>query len=312
LESTGSNILNRHWTGRRDVRILTLPPTTGNNTSGDMTLQLKSTDRALGMEIEGLDLRQPLSASDSATLKDAVLRHHVVFLRNQHLDSQGFVDFARSLGEIESYESTLQQYLLPKQPEVIVLSNIEENGKAIGVVDAGSFWHTDRSYVKKPAWLSVLYALEVPYAEDGTPVGDTEFASMTAAVKAMPPAKRERLERLFAEHQYVFRWSKDNGSMPPVRHPVILKHPVSKVPCLFVNGGFTHRILDLPEAESRELLDELFAYATQRDFVYRHQWKAGDVLLWDNYATQHLATGGYKLPQRRHLWRTTIQGFELQ
>jgi len=277
-----------------------------------MTLQLKSTGRALGMEIEGLDLSQPLSAADSANLKDAVLRHHVVFLRNQRLGSQGFVDFARSFGNIEGYGSTLQQYLLPQQPEVIVLSNIVEDGKPIGVVDAGGFWHTDRSYVKKPAWLSFLYALEVPYAEDGTPVGDTEFASMTAAVKALPPAKRQRLERLFAEHQYVFRWSEDNGSMPPVQHPVILTHPVSKLPCLFVNGGFTHRILDLPEAESRALLDELFDFATQRDFVYRHQWKAGDVLLWDNYATQHLATGGYKLPQRRHLWRTTVQGFDLQ
>lgn len=274
-------------------------------------MNLKPTGCALGIEVEGLDLRQPLSAAESATLKDALVRNGVVFLRGQQLSSQQLVDFARTFGEIESYGSTLQQYLLPEQPEIIVLSNIVENGKAIGVVDAGGFWHTDRSYVNKPAWLSCLYALEVPYADDGTPVGDTEFASMTAAVRELAPERRRELEELTAEHQYVFRWSEDNGSMPPVHHPVILKHPVSKEPCLFVNKGFTHRIVGLPQEESRALLDELFDYATQRDFVYRHQWKAGDVLLWDNYATQHLATGGYKLPKRRHLWRTTVQGFDL-
>lgn len=100
--------------------------------------------------------------------------------------------------------------------------------------------------------------------------------------------------------------------MPPVRHPIAFKHPVSKEPCLFVNKGFTHLIPDLPEAESQALLEELFEHATKPEFVYRHHWQKGDVVIWDNYATQHRATGGYALPKRRHLWRTTVQGFDLQ
>jgi len=274
-------------------------------------MHIKPTGRALGVEIEGLDLRQPLTETQAAAVRYALVRHGVIFFRNQEMTSQGLVDFARCFGPIEPYGSTLEQWLLPQQPEIIVLSNVIENGKPIGITDAGNFWHTDRSYVKKPAWLSSLYALEVPHADDGTPVGDTAFASMTAAWAALPEAKRKYLDTLITEHQYVFRWSKDNGSMPPVRHPLALRHPVSREPCLFVNKGFTHRIVGLPEEESQALLEELFAYATRPEFVYQHQWQVGDVLLWDNYQTQHFATGGYKWPQRRHLWRTTVQGFDL-
>jgi taurine dioxygenase len=272
---------------------------------------LEPTGSALGVEIKGLDVSRPIGDADSAELKAALVRHGVIFFRGQELGSQGLVDFAKTFGPIEPYGSTMAQYQLPQQPEVLVLSNVVENGKPIGVVDAGGFWHTDRSYVAKPAWLSCLYALEVPVADDGTPLGDTEFANMFAAFRALPQAQRDRLETLSAEHQYVFRWSEDNGSMPPVSHPIAFKHPVSKETCLYVNKGFTHRIHGLPETDSRALLDELFEHAAKPQFVYRHHWRKGDVLLWDNYSTHHKASGGYSLPKRRHLWRTTVQGFDL-
>jgi len=273
---------------------------------------LKPTGGALGMEISGIDLNKPISESDTATIKDALVRHSVVIFHDQKLDPNPFVNFAKTFGPIEPYGSTMADYLLPEQQDIIVLSNIVENGKPIGVTDAGSFWHVDKSYVAKPAWLSFLYALEVPFNDDGTSTGDTEFASMTAAFRALPQAMREKLEKLDSVHQYVFRWSKDNGSMPPVRHPIAFKHPVSKEPCLFVNKGFTHQIPGLPEADGKALLEELFEHATKPEFVYRHHWQKGDVVIWDNYATQHRATGGYTLPKRRHLWRTTVQGFDLQ
>ncbi|MDO8776555.1 MAG: TauD/TfdA family dioxygenase [Burkholderiaceae bacterium] len=273
---------------------------------------LKPTGSALGMEIQGVDLSKPLTDAELAQIKDAVVRNGVVCFRDQNVGAQSFVDFAKAFGPIEPYGSTLAEYLLPEQQDIIVLSNIVENGKSIGVTDAGSFWHVDRSYVAKPAWLSFLFALEVPFNDDGTPTGDTEFSSMTAAFKALPQAMREKLEKLNATHQYVFRWSEDNGSMPPVLHPISLKHPVSKEPCLFVNKGFTNRIPDLSEDESKVLLEELFEHAAKPEFLYRHKWQKGDVVIWDNYATQHRATGGYSLPKRRHLWRTTVQGFDLQ
>jgi taurine dioxygenase len=275
-------------------------------------MELKLTGAALGAEIVGLDLAVPLPTNEREQLRDALARHGVLFVRGQHLAPSQFVQFARNFGEIERYDSTLSQYLLPGQPEIIVLSNIEKDGKPIGVVDAGTYWHTDRSYVAKPAWSSCLYAVEVPHAEDGTPLGDTEFSSTTAAYEALPASDCEALERLSAWHEYVFRFSERNESMPGVSHPVVLAHPLTGARCLYVNQGFTHHILDLPEDESTRLIERLFEHVRQPQFVYRHRWKVGDLLLWDNYSTQHRATGGYKLPQRRHMWRTTIQGFALQ
>jgi taurine dioxygenase len=275
-------------------------------------MELKPTGAALGAEIKGADLTRPLSEPDRARLRDGLARHGVLFARGQDLDPAQVVQFARNFGEIERYDSTLSKYLLPEQPEIIVLSNIERDGKAIGVVDAGTYWHTDRSYVPKPAWSSCLYAVEVPHAEDGTPLGDTEFSSMTAAFEALPAPERERLQSLYAWHEYVFRFSEKNESMPGVRQPVVLEHPLTGAPCLYVNKGFTHRILDMPEDEGSALIEKLFEHAKRPEFIYRHQWNVGDLLLWDNYSTQHRATGGYKLPQRRHMWRTTIQGFPLQ
>ena len=275
-------------------------------------MQFKSTGAALGVEVTDVDLAKPLSGTDRPTIRDALSRNGVLFARGQKLDAQQFVQAARNFGDIEIYDSTLSQYLLPEHPEIIVLSNIEKDGKPIGVVDAGTYWHTDRSYVAKPAWSSCLYALEVPRADDGTPLGDTEFANMTAAYQALSPAEQERLGTLSAWHEYVFRFSEKNASMPGVSHPVVLKHPLTRAPCLYVNKGFTHRILDLPDEEGSALLEKLFEHARREEFVYRHRWQVGDLLMWDNYSTQHRATGGYALPQRRHMWRTTIQGFPLQ
>jgi len=275
-------------------------------------MELKPTGAALGAEICGVDLRRPLRDADRDRLRDALARYGVLFMRGQELDPDAFVQFASNFGEIERYDSTLRKYLLDERPEIIVLSNIEKDGKPIGVVDAGTYWHTDRSYVKQPAWSSCLYAIEVPHAADGTPLGDTEFASMTKAYEGLPADERERLRSLSAWHEYVFRFSEKNDSMPGVRWPVVLKHPLTGALCLYVNQGFTHRILDVPEDEGKALIEKLFEHAKRPEFVYRHQWKVGDLLLWDNYSTQHRATGGYQLPQRRHMWRTTIQGFPIQ
>ena len=224
-------------------------------------MELKPTGAALGVEVLGLDARAPFTADVRAALRDALGRHGVLFLRGQHLDEHEFVRFAEGFGEIERYDAHLGRYLLPHRPEVIVLSNIEKDGKPIGVVDAGTYWHTDRSYVARPAWSSCLYALEVPRAADGTPLGDTEFASMTAAYDALPQADRERLGSLSAWHEYVFRFTEKNSSLPGVSHPVVVAHPLTHEPCLYVNQGFTHRILELPDDEGAALLERLFEHA---------------------------------------------------
>ncbi|CAN5478326.1 TauD/TfdA family dioxygenase [soil metagenome] len=266
----------------------------------------------VGALIEGVDLREPLSADDFAQIREAFVDRGVVVVRNQQLDEAQFVGIARRFGEIESYESTLGQYLNAKQPAIIMLSNIVENGRKLGVQDGGQYWHTDRSYVERPAWSSMLHSKMIPHDEHGTPLGDTMFASMSAAYDALPTDEQRALEQLTAQHEYVYRFSKPNDAMPPVEHPVVLRHPLTGRPGIYVNAGFTAKLLGMSEAESQQKLASLYAHATEDRFVYRHRWQVGDVLMWDNYSTQHRAVGDYGPDQHRLMWRTTIQGFELQ
>ena len=275
-------------------------------------MEIRPTGAALGMEVIGVDFRKPLPLQEREAIRQALLQSGVLFVRGQRLDERQFVDFASLFGELESYGSTMNKFLKAGYPDILVLSNIIEDGKPVGVADAGEYWHTDRSYVPKPAWSSCLHAIEVPQADDGTPLGDTEFSSMIAAAKALPPALRARVDKLSAWHEYVFRFTDKNNSMPGVSHPVILPHPMTKAPCLYVNKGFTHRIVDLPDAESTALMEELFEFAKRPEFVYRHKWQKGDLLLWDNYSTQHLASSDYGPDQPRMMWRTVVKGFPIE
>ena len=266
----------------------------------------------IGVEIQGIDLRQPLSDTDVLMLKKAFTDAGVLIVRNQDLTPDQFVRFARYFGPDESYGGHLKDYLLPSFPEIISLSNMLENGKPLGVQDAGQYWHTDRSYVNTPGWASVLLSKKIPHDETGEPLGDTLFASTAAALAALPEAEQRALEQLRAVHEYVFRFSKPNDSLPSVQHPVILKHPLSGARCLYVNDGFTKCIADVTNEESDQLLRKLYAHQVRDEFVYRHRWQVGDVLMWDNYSTIHNAVGNYGPDQHRLMWRTTIQGFPLQ
>lgn len=264
---------------------------------------------ALGAEVSGVSLAAPVNDSQREAFRQIFLEHSLLVVRDQQLTPGQLVAFARTFGEIEPYEH-LSEFLMEGQPEVIVLSNIKKNGRPIGVQDAGQYWHTDRSYVKTPAWSSVLHARQVPMGDNGEPLGDTEFASMTKAFDDLPPDEQQRLRSLIAVHEYVYRFSKNDGKLQAVEHPLVLEHPITRTPGIFVNAGFTKTVAGLDDARARELLERLYAHVTQDKYVYRHQWRVGDVLMWDNYSTQHRATGGYG-ERPRLMWRTTIQGFAL-
>jgi taurine dioxygenase len=190
------------------------------------------------------------------------------------------------------------------------------------VADAGRYWHTDLSYVREPSRCSLLYAREVPVAADGRVLGDTLFASTAAAYDALPAPMKARIADLKAVHRYGDRYDRMEKSggvrdalseeqrqqTPDVVHPVVRTHPITRRKCLYVNEGFTVSILGLPEDEGSDLLAELSAHAHKAEFVYRHHWRRGDLLMWDNCQTQHLAVGDYALPQRRLMHRTTVKG----
>jgi taurine dioxygenase len=275
---------------------------------------IKAFDAPLGAEVLGLDLSQPVSAEDFARLHRAHLDHHVLVFRDQNITPAQQVAFSRRFGPLQIH--VLRQFQLPLEPEVLVISNIRENGQPIGLGDAGHFWHSDLSYKETPSLGSMLHAQELP--EEG---GDTLFANQHTAWEQLPDYLKRAVAGLKAEHSYLARYAdlqKRNPWRPnltqaqidevkPVVHPVVRTHPETGHKALFVSEHFTTRIVGLPEDESRALLDELFDHSTRPEHIYRHRWQPQDMVFWDNRSLMHLAAGCPE-NQRRKLYRTTIEG----
>jgi taurine dioxygenase len=265
-------------------------------------------------EVVGLDLSQPLADDDFRRIHRAHLDHHVLVFRDQHITPQQQIDFSRRFGPLQIH--VLHQFQLPGHPEILIVSNIVENGQPVGLGDAGAYWHSDLSYVEKPSLGSMLLAQELP-AEGG----DTLFADQHAAWDALPEALKARVRHLRAEHSYLAKYEELRARSPwrpklsdqqvaqvkPSVHPVVRQHPETGRLGLFVSEHFTTRIVGLPDDESRALLAELFEHSTRPEFQYRHVWRDGDMVFWDNRSVVHLATG---CPDhlRRRLNRTTIEG----
>ncbi len=286
--------------------------------------------RHLGAEISGVDLSKELDDDTFAEVAKAFFDNEVAVFRNQKLTPAQQIAFTRRFGELEQHvrkESRLDGY-----PEILVVSNLlDEKGNAIGAQDAGRFWHSDLSYKKEPSMLSALYAVEVP-VKDGRVLGDTRFASSTAAYEALPADMKERVRNLKNVHSYRYYRAKNlqaqkeeqaRGersvqehvlteeqlkSVPDVEVPVVRTHPVTKRKGLFINEAHSPAIVSLTPEESDKLVAQLCQHITQPEFIYTHHWQAGDLLMWDNAAVQHKASFDYDLPLRRLMYRTTVRG----
>lgn len=268
----------------------------------------------LGAEVTGLDLARPLPDADFARLHRAHLDHHVLVLREQRITPRQHIDFSRRFGPLQIH--VLHQFHLAGHPEILVVSNIKENGQPIGLGDAGHYWHSDLSYAEKPSLGSLLHAQELP-AEGG----DTLFANMHLAYDTLPAALRRAIDGLKAEHSYLAKYEALRARSPwrprlsdeqiakvrPQVHPVVRTHPETGRKALFVSEHFTTRITGLAERESDALLAELFAHSVKPEHVYRHRWQPHDIVFWDNRSVIHLAAG---CPEhlRRRLHRTTVEG----
>lgn len=278
------------------------------------TFEIRPFSGAVGAEIIGLDLAQPVNAEDFTRIHRAHLDHHVLVFRDQRISPQQQIAFSRRFGELQIH--VLKQFLLSGHPEILIVSNIVENGQNIGLGDAGKFWHSDLSYKELPSLGSMLHAQELP--SEG---GDTLFADMHKAWDAVPQALRQVVENRSAAHSYTARYAetKFEGNWRPtltaeqlvqvqeVIHPVVRTHPENGRKALFVSEGFTTRIVGLPEDESRDVLQQLYALSVLEQNIYRHQWQPHDLVFWDNRSLIHLASG-CPAHLRRKLYRTTIQG----
>ena len=282
-----------------------------------MPITVRKCDAALGAEI-CVDLSAPL---DDATFRDIEAAFHdniVVFFRGQNLTNERHIEFSRRFGELEIH--IVKKYLLRGYPEILLVSNIRNDASEhIGLADAGFTWHSDVSYRRFPSRCSLLYAKEVPHAADGTALGDTVFANCIAAYEALPVAFQRRLAGLKAIHRYSARRRVENSprpkltaaqiaETPDVAHPIVRTHPFTGRKALYVTAGECIGIEGMPEDEALDLLAELDAHCVKPEFLYRHKWRVGDLVMWDNASAMHLAICDYALPQRRLMHRTTVIG----
>ena len=284
-----------------------------------MDFQVEPFDGPVGAAITEIDLSRELDEASHERLADTWNRYSVLVFRDQKLTPEHLIRFSRRFGELEVH--VLDQYLHPDHPEILVVSNIVENGENVGISDADRYWHSDLSYMTEPSRGSILYAIEIPEA-DGKSLGDTLWTSTAAAYDALDAPMRSRIDGLEAAFSLGHRFNKlvedgdkdaaltdvQKAKTQEVVHPVVRTHPLTDRRCIFVNQGHTARIVDMPEDESRSLLEELWAHCIRPEFLYRHRWRPGDVVMWDNVPTQHIAIHDYELPQRRHLHRTTLTG----
>jgi taurine dioxygenase len=281
-------------------------------------MKITSTSRALGARVEGIDLSHPLSNGDFRQILRALGEHGVLCFPAQQLETEALVRFGRTFGELEI--NVANAFHEPGFPEVMVLSNMTQQGRPLGLADAGQGWHTDMSYSRDIALANVLHAIEVPMRA-GRPLGDTQFRNMHLAYAALPEMIKRRLAGRTATHDFAKFWDMMRGrpgsrrgpltpeqraKKPPVSHPIFRTHPISGRTVLYCNPGYAVRIDGLPEEESAEILAFLFAHQEHENFFHAHAWSQGDVLMWDNIGTVHCAVADYGPDEPRYMRRVQV------
>ena len=281
-------------------------------------MEIHPSRNTLGATIEGTDLAQPVSESNFKQILRALGEHGVLCFPKQRLATEDFVRFGRMFGELEI--NVANQFHEPGFPEVMVLSNMTDGGKPIGLGDAGQGWHTDMSYSKEVALANVLYAIKVPKRDD-RPLGDTQFRNMHRAYDDLPAEIKSRLKGRTATHDFAKFWDmmrarsgsrrapltpEQRAKKPPVSQPIFRTHPITGRTVLYCNPGYAMRIDGMTEAESDELLRYLFQHQEQERYFYAHRWAEGDVLMWDNIGTVHNAVADYRADEPRYMRRLQV------
>ena len=277
-----------------------------------MSIEIIPTGAALGAEIRAVDLAKPIDDATFAVIERTYNESGVIFFRGQQITPLQQVTFTRRFGEIE-FNIFGERWSVSGSPEIVVVSNVTEDGRPIGVRRAGENWHSDMCYAARPPRGTMLYALEIPDLF-GLPLGDTEFASAAAAWDALPEPLRQQIEGRRAVFDFTGRkrafppTKSEIQRYPPVTHPIVRTHPFTGRKCLYVMRDDCVGIDGMEREEAEALIAALADHIVKPAFVYRHQWQPGDLLLWDNCTVQHRAVQDYDLPQRRLMHRTTMGG----
>lgn len=274
-------------------------------------MRIAPLSRGFAAEIDGIDLSRPLSDAEFGPIGRAFLDHAVLVVRGQHLAKATLAAFSRHFGELLVH--VLNQYLASDFPEVMRLSNTDETGKRVVFRNGAEAWHTDLSFTDRPSLATLLYGQAIP------PVGgDTEFCDARAAYEALDEATKARIADIKAVHSF-FRYqtrrfperpltAEQRAKTPDVAHPIVRIHPETGRKALFIGDDVISHVAGMEPAEGKALVDALLRHATSEQFVYRHRWRPGDLVIYDNRCTLHRATGYDENAYERTLLRTSIKG----
>ena len=288
-----------------------MQPATGPYHSPAM-IEFRPLGDLFGVETSDIDLAQPLSEATFAELERAFYANQVLALHRQDIGAAQFIDFARRLGPPQPH--VIDQFHHPEDANILILSNVRKDGVPTGLQDAGSYFHTDYSYLAVPARATTLYSRVVPRVG-----GDTLFANQLAAYEDLAAAMKKRIEPLLAIHHYGNRHDvrdtsrtaasalsdEQKAKMPVITHRIARPHPVTGRKALYAVSGSSFGIVGMPDDEARDLLDELAAHATQPRYQLRFRYGVGDIVVWDNAALLHSATL-IDPDDARTLWRVTV------
>ncbi|MBT5048628.1 MAG: TauD/TfdA family dioxygenase [Rhodospirillaceae bacterium] len=264
---------------------------------------------AIGAEIRGLDLREPLSDEDFRSVEQAWFEHLIILFRDQDLSYDHQRNFAARFGEVAKRGGDRGSDAEKAEGEgVMLVTNIRENGKPIGTLPDGEMmFHSDTPYTENPLKATMLYALEVP-----SQGGETLFSNCYKAAASLTDPVKRRLAGRDAMHVFEYQVTEtpeggfDRTTLPHFAHPVFRKHPDTGRSSLYVSELMTDEIIGLPDEESRELLETLFAHLRKEEFIYEHAWRPGDLLMWDNRCCNH-ARNDFPRDERRLLRRLTLR-----
>jgi taurine dioxygenase len=287
----------------------------GNAMQDTIDIEVTPLASACGAEIKGIDLSKPLSAREVKAVRDAWNQHLVLVFRGQQVSQDDQLRFASYFGDLGSRKKAPEplraraEGVQQDHEKVLLVTNIKVDGKAIGAFGDGEFWfHIDSGYSARPYKYTFLYALELPSRG-----GNTLFSNMYKAYEAVPPALKEKLRGKKALHIHEYNRAKqasssgDISGIPHFYHPLFITHPETGRKTLFVDRLMTTRIEGMSEAESDAALDQLYEIGERRDFIFEHEWRLGDFLMWDNRCTIHARTD-FPKEERRLLRRCTVEG----
>jgi taurine dioxygenase len=262
-----------------------------------------------GAEVVGLDFTGPIDEEARVALNRAFVAHHVLVMRDQHFSPDAFKAAVRLFGELQPHDK--KEHHVPDHPDVSYVSNDEfVNGRRI---IPGETFHTDHSNHPRPPKATTLFAVELPSRG-----GDTQYVNMHEAFDDLPDDTKRRIEGRKAVHAYLSKYSprllgylseeSRRNLPPPGMHPLVRTHPENGRKALFLNPVRMESIVGMDDDDALELIDALMQHATQKKYEYRHQWRHGDWVLWDNRSVMHQANPDYDMSERRYLYRLMLKG----